>query len=245
MARTVAYPDFKTQRENARAQGLVRFTVSAPCKYGHVAERYVSSGNCVECAAARFVSQYKASRREQHELAARERAARSAAIEAQVDFYDSSKPCKNGHVGQRFAADACCVICARATALRWYHKHGKARYADNPTPRLRSNSVWRKNNPDIVRKLKRVSEAARRAKKLASGGRFSRHDVAALFDQQHGRCASCHSTIADGYEIDHVKPLALGGSNRLDNIQLLCPQCNRSKSAKDPLVWARDNGRLL
>jgi 5-methylcytosine-specific restriction endonuclease McrA len=30
-------------------------------------------------------------------------------------------------------------------------------------------------------------------------------------------------------EIDHVRPLALGGSNDVDNLQLLCRRCNRSK----------------
>ena len=33
----------------------------------------------------------------------------------------------------------------------------------------------------------------------------------------------------ENLEIDHVVPLARGGSNRLENLQLLCRDCNRRK----------------
>lgn len=39
------------------------------------------------------------------------------------------------------------------------------------------------------------------------------------------RCANCGSTYA--LQIDHVKPIALGGANTLDNIRLLCRSCNQ------------------
>jgi 5-methylcytosine-specific restriction endonuclease McrA len=34
------------------------------------------------------------------------------------------------------------------------------------------------------------------------------------------------------FEIDHIIPLAKDGSNGLDNLQLTCRRCNRSKCAK-------------
>ena len=42
-----------------------------------------------------------------------------------------------------------------------------------------------------------------------------------------GRCMKCGSK--KNLEIDHVVPLARGGSNRLENLQLLCRDCNRRK----------------
>jgi hypothetical protein len=36
-------------RDEARALGLKRYFTGAPCKRGHVAERYVSSCRCMEC----------------------------------------------------------------------------------------------------------------------------------------------------------------------------------------------------
>lgn len=40
----------------ARRQGLVRYFTGIPCKYGHVAERFVGNSECVECANARYRS---------------------------------------------------------------------------------------------------------------------------------------------------------------------------------------------
>ena len=36
-------------RQEAKAKGLTRYYTGKPCKRGHVAERYVSNGHCVEC----------------------------------------------------------------------------------------------------------------------------------------------------------------------------------------------------
>ena len=38
-------------RATAKASGLTRYFTGRPCKHGHVAERFVSNGWCVECAA--------------------------------------------------------------------------------------------------------------------------------------------------------------------------------------------------
>ena len=42
-----------------------------------------------------------------------------------------------------------------------------------------------------------------------------------------GRCVKCGSR--ENLEIDHMVPLARGGSSRLENLQLLCQDCNRRK----------------
>jgi len=36
-------------RSEAKARGLTHFFTGAPCENGHVAERYVSNLQCVEC----------------------------------------------------------------------------------------------------------------------------------------------------------------------------------------------------
>ena len=40
-----------SSREEARGRGLDRFFSGIPCKYGHLAPRYVSTTNCVACQA--------------------------------------------------------------------------------------------------------------------------------------------------------------------------------------------------
>ena len=48
-------------RVEARATGLVRYFSGRKCPHGHVCERYVSSGGCVECLRGREKS-YRAPR---------------------------------------------------------------------------------------------------------------------------------------------------------------------------------------
>ena len=48
---------------------------------------------------------------------------------------------------------------------------------------------------------------------------------------QKWRCASCKSLLDETYEIDHVKPLFKGGTNRETNLQALCKRCHMLKSA--------------
>jgi 5-methylcytosine-specific restriction protein A len=54
--------------------------------------------------------------------------------------------------------------------------------------------------------------------------------------QQHGGaiCAHCQQPHhRDNLEVDHIKPLADGGTDSLDNLQILCTDCHRSKSAAE------------
>ena len=51
-----------------------------------------------------------------------------------------------------------------------------------------------------------------------------------IFGQQEGRCAGCRMDFPFKiFEVDHVIPQAKGGTDHLDNLQLLCPHCNRIK----------------
>jgi 5-methylcytosine-specific restriction endonuclease McrA len=45
-------------------------------------------------------------------------------------------------------------------------------------------------------------------------------------------CQHCGKTVEDGVklEIDHIIPVSLGGTNKMDNLQVLCMECNRGKS---------------
>ena len=50
---------------------------------------------------------------------------------------------------------------------------------------------------------------------------------------QAWRCASCSSVLSHVYEIDHVTPLFMGGSNERENLQALCRECHGVKTARD------------
>ena len=51
-----------------------------------------------------------------------------------------------------------------------------------------------------------------------------------LFGMQEGRCNGCGSAFEFRHlEVDHVIPQAGGGTDHIDNLQLLCGHCNRTK----------------
>ena len=52
----------------------------------------------------------------------------------------------------------------------------------------------------------------------------------------HNKCQMCGVGAEERgviMHIDHIVPLAKGGKNELDNLQLLCGKCNLKKGAKD------------
>ena len=89
--------------------------------------------------------------------------------------------------------------------------------------------------------------AKRRAQKLDAGGSFTAAQITELYGKQRGRCAGpgCGVKLGDSFHRDHRVALSRGGSNDILNMELLCQPCNARKHAKDPIDWARENGRLI
>ena len=55
-----------------------------------------------------------------------------------------------------------------------------------------------------------------------------------LFGRQEGRCGGCKvEFLFRIFEVDHVVPRSRGGSDHPENLQLLCPNCNRIKGDRD------------
>ena len=61
---------------------------------------------------------------------------------------------------------------------------------------------------------------------------FSTSFRLSLFLKRKGICAACSLKIEAGkaWDIDHILPLALGGTNNPNNLQILCRPCHRSKT---------------
>ena len=55
-----------------------------------------------------------------------------------------------------------------------------------------------------------------------------------LFGRQEGRCGGCRMDFPFKiFEVDHVVPQSRGGTDHIDNLQLLCGSCNRIKGDRD------------
>lgn len=67
----------------------------------------------------------------------------------------------------------------------------------------------------------------------------SRKDVKEWVSTIHGEeCLNCRSS--DDLTIDHIKPIARGGENKLSNLQPLCKSCNSAKGTQ--IIDYREDG---
>lgn len=95
----------------------------------------------------------------------------------------------------------------------------------------------RKNWNEVNKEYKRILTTNRR-RKLANG-KLSKNIVEVLMNKQNGLCACCGVPLNGTYHIDHILPIALGGPNTDDNVQLLLPKCNLEKGASHPEVFKK------
>ena len=134
----------------------------------------------------------------------------------------------------------------RGSKAKWYASNVKKRMADNAawyaanTARAKTNRArWFAENPG-ARRVHRQNRRARNAGSLSAGL------AERLFKLQRGKCAcGCKQPLGDDYHLDHRMPLALGGSNTDDNMQLLRAICNLHKNAKHPIDFMQQKGFLL
>ncbi|MYD52550.1 MAG: hypothetical protein F4W93_13870 [Dehalococcoidia bacterium] len=57
-----------------------------------------------------------------------------------------------------------------------------------------------------------------------------RQNAHVLYGQQEGNCNGCKEHFPfKVFDVDHIVPRSRGGSNHMDNLQLLCSHCNRLK----------------
>jgi 5-methylcytosine-specific restriction endonuclease McrA len=145
-------------------------------------------------------------------------------------YYRANKERHRGWIAAAHKADPT----KRRDYAAEYYKRKKEDFAKRA-------ALWRECNPEAARAL----NIKRRAREGGAKGEHKAADIKRLFDLQKGRCPVCRSDLSGGYHVDHVLPLARGGSNDPTNIQLLCKTCNLSKGAKDPIAFMRQKGFLL
>ena len=184
-----------------------------------------------------------------------------------------TKPCTKCRVHQplcRFPSnkkmvlrvDSICKDCKKATTAEWrksnpnYNVQYQRQYRIENVEMLREKRAkiapkrreyvrrWRAENPES-KELHRQREQIRRAIKQSTCiGEVPSLDH--LLAKQGGMCGNCKCKGKKvRWEVDHIMPLALGGSHTADNLQVLCKPCNARKWAKTPAQWAAEQGRLL
>jgi hypothetical protein len=85
---------------------------------------------------------------------------------------------------------------------------------------------------------KAISSTSLKRKRLAKASKTL------ILNSQQYRCAMCKTDISKlPNHFDHRIPLAMGGSDEIENIQALCPNCHATKSQRDSLAISRARNR--
>lgn len=203
-------------RKKAQMAGLPRYISDNPCRRGHVGERYTSGGGCCKCAVIGLTTRRRA-----------------RGIFPRVPMSSEARREKRRERLRRYRTNHLIKAkhCAESRAYYWANKEDVAQ---------RVRAAYLKEPWKFIARA-----AKERAKRANAEGHFTTNDVVVIFERQKGKCANCRISVRRNRHVDHIQPLAKGGTNSPRNLQILCPPCNHRKHAKDPLVWNRENGRLL
>jgi len=201
-----------------------------PCRHGHGTLRYAKNGTCVICAQAHTARRRAA---KLDEIRAQQRAAYPLRREKNIE---RCRARYHAHKEQE-AIRAAAYRAANRTELL---ESKRAYYRANVEATKAKIREWHARNPDAAREY----SAARRARKVNAEGRYTKKDVQRIHALQRGKCAVCRCEL-NRYHVDHIVPLAAGGSNWPNNLQILCPPCNFSKSARNPVDFMQSRGMLL
>jgi len=206
----------------AKAAGLQRYFTGKPCPKGHAVERYVADGKCIECV------RLKTAGRSDYQKLWRSRNPDKGAS------YTRAYRERNPDYKERDKATRLARIDNDRARARLHYAANKEHFAEK-------SRKYREENRDLIAAYARN----RRSLKKGAEGCHTRAEIACLCERQGWKCAVCRESIRGKRHADHIVPLVLGGSNWISNIQMLCPTCNLQKSAKDPIVFAHENWRLL
>lgn len=115
----------------------------------------------------------------------------------------------------------------KISSAKWYEK--------NREKAIQKASMYQKSNVERTR----VRNRNRRARRASAEGTHTLDEVTNLLYIQDNKCACCKAELTDNTrELDHIMPLALGGTNYISNLQWLCQFCNSTKNATHPDEWA-------
>lgn len=232
------------KRREAKALGLKTYNNGKPCPRGHIGERHVDSGSCVQCSNEKRKEKRWSQRtdiKDEYKIVSRNDAKSLGLI-----YYYTAKACKYGHHSVRYTSTGLCKECNRLNAVKIRN--------ENPTYMVEYRKIYqstlakrKRNNPNYamllcmremlrrVRRLTGLKKARRTEEILGYGKQELVEHLEKLFEP--GMSWSNHGE----WHIDHIIPVSVMIKrgitdpkiiNALDNLQPLWASDNRRKSAK-------------
>lgn len=198
-------------RSEARSLGLKHYCTGHPCKHGHVSERRVTDGSCMDCDRSRVRSP------DPEKSRAHTRAWRARNLEkrraAERRAHVISKDKRNAY-SRAYNEEHSVEIKARKAAYR---------VANADKIRIRE-AAYSKANPEKIR----AKAAVRRARKLGATPADSDRTKILPFYEMAQRATAI---IGADFQVDHIEPLSRGGPHHQANLVVMRSDWNQRKGA--------------
>lgn len=202
--------------------GIRWYFTGEPCKRGHLAARYASTRSCVVCQ-------------------------RGNTRDWKNDHLELVRERNREQKAQAYAKDPETFI----QRVRNHYQNNKEQkqaynkdYRANNLERMREQErVYREEQRALIKKRRQLSRPKhrerirtanrnRKARLRKAEGYHTAADIRRIRAEQNDQCKLCHKDLDGKGHVDHIIPLARGGTNWPDNLQILCEPCNCSKGAK-------------
>jgi 5-methylcytosine-specific restriction endonuclease McrA len=156
---------------------------------------------------------------------------RSEALRRELARYCTGRPCKHGHVGERYVHSRHCVECVVARSRAWtaanpakVRAHTRAWTAANRNKSRVMSRAWRAANPDHFAALLGASNARLRFPGSVPDD-FNVEPTIPFYAEAR---QLTHETGVP-HEVDHIHALCLGGKHVASNLQVITAKANRTK----------------
>ena len=237
-------------RTIARAQGLKRFFTGEPCRHGHVSERWVNDGKCIECGKV-LNAKFHSKNPEKHKGYMRKyyEANSEKLIESSRNYHQN-----NPEIGKKAAAKwrrnnlekarentrnymRDNVEKAKEWSRKWYYdnpercKENNRRWREENQERIKETGrAWRQSNPEKMT----ANSMRRHAGKLQRTPAWVNHDDIAKI---YAFAKELEKATGVKQHVDHIYPLrgkTCSGLHVAENLQVLPATANLRKHNKHP-----------
>jgi hypothetical protein len=238
-------------RTEAKEKGLTHYFTGKPCKHGHISEKTVSGGNCVECYKVRYwgdrerpkkhsvpkhLQQYLITRKEARQI-------------GQTTYF-TGQPCKRGHIAAKWTSSAQCVVCEkeknaphtccnkyapfRSTAE--YREVYQKKYVEKNAQKIRDRTrAYQQNNKERYLEYQNAYQAARRVLlRQAQPPWVNIGKLKPIYRLMRKKNKAAGQVV---YHVDHIVPLQgkdVCGLHVPWNLQIITAKENQAKHNKMP-----------
>ena len=191
------------KRQEAKTKGLIKYSTGKPCRRGHLSERYVKTGHCVECVSIQAKAWKKANPETQYQSWRKWLEANRGTHNLRVRRWQANNQEK-----------------VKADRKIWE--------LANPDKVAAKTKRWRERNPEKYTAAA-VASVARRAKRAP---KWLTKDDQWLMAQFYDVAKLRTKATGEIWEVDHILPLrgaSVSGLHVPANLQVILKSENRAK----------------